>query len=204
MSIFDTDSKLTIILNTIGNLIVLNILTLICSIPIVTIGASITALYSMTMKIARKEEGKIIQGYFRDFRENFKKSTIVWLIGGGLILFMSFDIWLLSRYEGSLFQGYRIVLFVLILLTAMILMHVFGLLARFENTIKNTVKNAVILTVGRFFVSILMLFVVCIPVVLLFFSMRFISVDILIGISGPGYLVGYYFSKIFAAYEEES
>ena len=60
MGIFAPDGKLAGFLNALGNLIVLNILTLICSIPIFTFGASMTALYTMVMRMARKEDGKII------------------------------------------------------------------------------------------------------------------------------------------------
>ena len=85
MSIFAADSKLTVVLNTIGNLMVLNILALICMIPVVTAGSSLTALYTMTMRIVRKEEGSIIRGFFGAFKDNLKKSTAIWLMGGGLL-----------------------------------------------------------------------------------------------------------------------
>lgn len=54
-----------------------------------------TALYTMVMRMARKEDGKIISEYFKAFKANFKQATILWLIFGGLIAFMTFDIWLL-------------------------------------------------------------------------------------------------------------
>ena len=102
MGIFDADGRLARFLNALGNLIVLNILTLICSLPIITIGTSMTALYTMTMRMARNEESSIIRGYFRAFHNNFKQSTIFWGIGGGLIVFMLFDIWLLQSVKGTL------------------------------------------------------------------------------------------------------
>ena len=76
MSIFAADSKLTVVLNTIGNLMVLNILALICMLPVVTAGASLTALYTMTMRIVRKEEGSIIRCFLKTFKNNLKKSTM--------------------------------------------------------------------------------------------------------------------------------
>ena len=95
MSIFAPDGKLARCLNCIGNLMILNILTLICCIPLVTAGAAMTALYTMTMRMARNEEGSIVREYFQAFRENFKQATILWLIFGSLMVFLAFDIYIL-------------------------------------------------------------------------------------------------------------
>ena len=88
MGIFSPDGALARLLNTLGNLIVLNILTIICCVPVFTAGAAMTALYTMVMRMARKEDGKIISEYFKAFKVNFKQATILWLIFGGLIAFM--------------------------------------------------------------------------------------------------------------------
>lgn len=200
MGIFAVDGKFARFLNCLGNLIVLNILTIICSIPIVTFGASMTALYTMTMRIVRKEEGNLFKGYFQAFKDNFKQATVIWLTGGGIMAFMAFDIWLLRSVSGSFGLVYRALLFVIILVFAMVLIHAFAVLARFENTTKNTVKNAVLFCVGRLPLAILMLAVTLIPLALLTVSYRFFSVDFLIGIAGPAYLTSVYFTDLFERY----
>ena len=58
----------------------LNILWFICCIPIVTAGASTTALFYVTLKMVRNEEGNITKAFFSSFKSNFKQSTIIWLI----------------------------------------------------------------------------------------------------------------------------
>ena len=63
MGIFSPDGALARLLNTLGNLIVLNILTIICCVPVFTAGAAMTALYTMVMRMVRKEDGKIISEY---------------------------------------------------------------------------------------------------------------------------------------------
>lgn len=202
MSIFAADSKLTVVLNTIGNLMVLNVLALICMLPIVTAGASLTALYTMTMRIVRKEEGSIIRGFFAAFKENFKKSTMIWVPGLALLVFMAFDIWLLRSITGTFGLVYRVLLFVLMLFIGMVLMHAFALTARFENTVKNTLKNAVVIVASHLPQSALMMVIFLLPVLLLFVSMRFVSVDILIGLSGPAWLASVYFCPLFHSFEE--
>ena len=79
----------------------------------------------------------------------------------------------------------------------------FAVLARFDNTIKNTAKNALLFCVGKLPQAVLMLILTLIPAILLTVSYRFISVDFLIGLSGPAYLAAIYFADLFKAYEEE-
>lgn len=202
MGIFSPDGALARFLNTLGNLIVLNILTIICCIPIFTAGAAMTALYTMVMRMARKEDGKIISEYFKAFRANFKQATVLWLIFGGLIAFMIFDIWLLRSITGTFGMVYRVILFVIVLVFAMVLIHIFAVQARFYNTMKNTAKNALLFCVGKLPQAVLMLVLTLIPAALLTVSYRFISVDFLIGLSGPAYLAAIYFADLFKNYED--
>ena len=67
-------------LSRVFDLILLNLLWLACSLPVITIGASTTALYSVTLKMAANEEGYILRGFLEAFRRNWKQSTVIWLI----------------------------------------------------------------------------------------------------------------------------
>ncbi len=202
MGIFSIDGGVSRFLTRLGNLFVLNLLTIVCSIPIFTIGAAMTALYTSTLRLARNEDGALLTGYFKAFKDNFKQATIVWLIAGAAIVFMTFDIWLLQSLEGSFGQVYRILLFVLILLFLMELVYIFALIARFENTIKNTVKNAIVLSIGKLLPAMLILIGTVLPVLVLMISYRFVIVDILIGAAGPAYLASLYFATLFKRFEE--
>ena len=73
MKFFDLDSPLMQVLNKVADLLWLNILTLICCIPIVTAGASLTAMNYMALKIVRNEECYITKGFFKSFKQNFKQ-----------------------------------------------------------------------------------------------------------------------------------
>ena len=74
MKIFDLDSPLMQFLNKMADLLWLNILTFICCIPIVTIGASLTAMHYMALKMVRNEECYITRGFFKSFKENWSSS----------------------------------------------------------------------------------------------------------------------------------
>ena len=73
--IFSLDSPLFSFLNKVADLILLNILTMICCLPIITIGASMTALHYVVLKMVRDEESYIVRSYFKSFRQNFKQAT---------------------------------------------------------------------------------------------------------------------------------
>ena len=80
MSIFNMESPLMRALGRVADLMILNFLTLVCCIPVITAGAALTALDHMCLKIVRDEDGYLLRGYFKAFKENFRQSTIIWLL----------------------------------------------------------------------------------------------------------------------------
>ena len=77
---FSMDNKFFTFMNKVADLCILNIVCLICCIPIVTAGASITAMFFVTMKMVKNEESYIIKSFFKSFRQNFKQATVINLI----------------------------------------------------------------------------------------------------------------------------
>lgn len=203
MRIFAAEGKLAGFLNRLGDLIALNILTLITMIPVVTAGAAITSMYEITLKMVRNEEGKIFASYFSALRSNLKKSTMIWMAGAGITAFLCLDIWLLGRVDGEWIMYYKILLFVFALIVMMFTVFALITAARFENTLRNTVKNGILFCIIHFLKSILMFAVMLIPVVLLFVSARFWSVVVLFGASGPAFLTSIYFRDLFSGFETD-
>ena len=89
--ILDYDGKFINFLNKATDTLIATLLWLVCSIPIITIGASTTAFYSVMLKLVKDEESYITKSFFKAFKENFKIATIVWLILGviGAVLLTS-------------------------------------------------------------------------------------------------------------------
>jgi uncharacterized membrane protein YesL len=203
MSIFAQEGKLTRFLNRLGDLIWLNVLTILFCIPVVTIGAAVTAMYQVSLRMVKNEEGRIGASFVLAFKENFRQSTLIWLIGGGVGAFLAFDIRLLGQVSYGFVQPYKILLFVLLLFVLMFTVFALVTAARFENTLKNTIKNGILFCVSHIFKSVLMFAVMACPLPLLAASNRFLSVIVLIGVSGPGYLCSLYFRTLFKDYEGE-
>ena len=145
--IFEPDGTLGRILSWIGDLILLNLLWLVCSLPVVTAGASTAALHAVLQRrLLNEDESGMIRGFFPAFRANFRRATAAWLILLALIALC----WLNFR-AAALLDGFvwRVAAGVGAVLLALELTGIFPLLARYENTLGNQMKNAMLFSVGN-------------------------------------------------------
>ena len=144
------DSPLMRFLTKIADLMVLNILFCITSIPLITIGASWTALYSVTLKMVRDEEGSVSRSYFRSFRQNFRQATLLWLGVLVVLALLVLDIRVLNGMAGGTAPGLlRVGVEILALLGIMVLQYLFPSLARFEASLADTLKNACMMVLAH-------------------------------------------------------
>ncbi|MDO4677567.1 MAG: YesL family protein [Eubacteriales bacterium] len=150
----------------------LNVLWFICCIPVVTAGAATTALYYVTLKMAKNEEGGITKSFFKAFKENFKQSTIVWLILLALGIVLGIDGYVLwhMRFENAFWTIITAIFLVAAAAYLIVVMYIFPLMARFENTIFAMFKNS--LFIG-------MRFLLCTALVaVIHFAMLFVIINI--------------------------
>ena len=206
MSLFSPDSKFLRAMSRIGDLIVLNLIFLLCCVPVFTVGAALTALYTVCFRFDTKNEGPVLRAYFQAFRSNFRQATVLWLI----LLFCGaaagFDAWLFLSFSGALLYLSLLfaVLLLVVLLTAAM---VFPLLSQFQNGTRNTLKNAMALSFGYLPRSLLMTALGLFPFVLLwrdfylFLYTGFIWVSLYF--SAVTYLNTKLLKKVFAPYREE-
>ena len=163
----------------------LNLLWFFCSIPIVTLGASTTALYYVTLKLARDEDGNVTSMFFRAFKENFKQATVLWLImlGGGA--FLGADGYILAHLrkisEGPVAVFWTILLAVVIaaaVFYVIVLLYVFPLVASVRNTNLAMLKNSFLIGARYLFCTIL---VFLIHFAVFFVTVRFFTPLLLLG-----------------------
>lgn len=144
------DSPLMRFLTKIADLMVLNILFCVTSIPLITIGASWTALYSVTLKMVRDEEGSVSRSYFRSFCQNFRQATLLWLGVLVVLALLVLDIRVLNGMAGGTAPGLlRVGVEILALLGIMVLQYLFPSLARFEASLADTLKNACMMALAH-------------------------------------------------------
>lgn len=165
------ESKAFHALNFLADLVLLNLLTVACSIPVITAGASITALY-YTMQKMRNGEAHLYKAFFKSFKDNFKQATIIWLIL--LVVGVMICTCALMYYQMDmpvLLACTLLGLFIWGVVTSW----VFPLLSRFYSTTFGALKNAVLFGTSYFLLSVCMTLVNLIPlVVFLFFPNFFI------------------------------
>lgn len=148
--LFRMDSPLMRFLTKIADLMVLNILFCVTSIPLITIGASWTALYSVTLKMVRDEESSVSRSYFRSFRQNFRQATLLWLGVLVVLALLVLDIRVLNGMAGGTAPGLlRVGVEILALLGIMVLQYLFPSLARFEASLADTLKNACMMALAH-------------------------------------------------------
>lgn len=151
-SIFNVDNKFFHGVGKIVDGFYLNILWLICSIPIITIGASTTALYYTTHKVLRGGRGYVGKSFFSSFKQNFKQSTLIWLIFlilGVICILDTYIMYQMLVNGSSLGIFYYIFLIIGVILIFMVCT-IFPYIARFENTTKQVLKNSVFIMVANF------------------------------------------------------
>lgn len=200
-SLFNLDNPVWNFMGKVADLVILNLLALICSIPIVTIGASWTAMYFVTIRMVRKEEGYIIRDFFRSFKENFKQATIIWLIVLAVAAVFIGDIFIYNMMPDQIPKLVMIGVVALSYLALGTVVYVFPVLSRFQNTIKNTIKNAFLLSVVNIPFTLILIALLVIPPILSIFVIEIAPVMFLMGLSVPAYISSIMFVRIFRKIE---
>lgn len=147
MKLFSPDSKFMRAMSTLGDLMLLNLVFLLCCLPIVTIGAAVTALDTVAFRIIRGTEGRALALYFRSFRQSFRLATPLWLLLALALAVGALDIWIFAAFPGLL-RLIEIPFVLLLLLALFTAGYAFPLLSQFENTVRGTLKNALFLSLG--------------------------------------------------------
>ena len=172
-NIFNYDNPVWRFIGKFCDILILNVLWVLCSIPIVTIGASTTAVYYVTLKLVRDEEGPTIRSFFRSFKENFKQATIIWLIllVTGLVIGFDLYFFLMLRTGASMFRTVMVAVFGgFALVYLFIALFIFPLQARFYNPVKRTFFNAFFISVRHMLHSIGLIGIdIALPLLALFF-----------------------------------
>ena len=144
-NLFSLDNPVMRFLDKMADMIILNLLFIVCSVPIITLGASATALCYVTLKMRDKEEGSVFRNFFKAFRQNFAQATLIWIILAVLAGVLLADHLLTRDLKGTGYQVIRVLLPLCAVLWSMVTLYVFFIQARFRNTIPNTLRNALAL-----------------------------------------------------------
>ncbi len=200
MNFFSLDSPFARFLHLVGDIVTMHLLWLVCSLPVVTVGASTTALYYCCMKRIRTNEGYVWRNFFTAFRQNFRQSTVIWLILlviGGLL---AVDLGIGMQVGGALGKFMLISCSVFIIPYLLVCIYIFPILAKFENSIRDNLKNALLMPFQSLHYSLLLLFVLATFVLLSVAFPPFGGLLIACGAGLYGYITGGIFVQLFRRY----
>jgi uncharacterized membrane protein YesL len=194
--IFNLDSKPMQLMNKFADIMFLNVITLICCIPIITIGPATTAMHYVLLKMFRNECDGIIKNYFKSFKENFKQGIFLGLIYTVIAVILFVDVWYMLNVE-EIYLIFEIIIVVACVLVLFSYVWVYPLQCRYENPIPMTIKNSFkvgLLNLGN---TIMMILISLIPLMLLASFDWAVPVVTLLGIALPGYWQAMLYSRVF-------
>ena len=207
-SVFNYDSPLMRGMSKIADLFILNLLVILTCIPIITIGASMTAMHYVLIKLSRNEGSSVAQMYFGSFKENFGQATALGFINLLIVGFVGFDVYLFFFTANTMPAAVLMAVIGVGILLIMACMYFYPLQARFINPVGKTVKNSFLLMIANFPKSVVMLLLYCIsPGIILLgllgysFAHFLLSFVFLFGFTGPGYGAAMLYKKVFIKLE---
>ena len=186
----------------VADLMILNLVTLVCCIPIVTIGASLTAMHYVLLKMVRDQESYIVRSFFKSFKANFKQATVIWLMILLVLVIFAVDLRIINS-SADFPQILKVMLYALFMVTYMVLCYVFPVLSRFDNTVIKTLKNALFMAILSFPKTVLMMVVYLLPLAALYFVIAAAPLVFLFGISLPAYVSAMLYNGTFKRFEPE-
>ena len=206
---FSMDNKFFVFMGKVADLCLLNLVCLACCIPIVTAGASITALYYVTLKMVRNEESYIFKSFFKSFKQNFRQATIIHLIMVAAAVLLYLDTNIVKAMGEPMSQIMSVIFAVFTLVYAMILLYLYPILAKFYNSVKNTFTNAVLMAIRHLPYTFIMLIICALPLLIFFvpslqMQMTLILLLLLFGMAVIAYLNSFFLVKIFDKYIPEN
>lgn len=163
------DSRLVRYGTTLTSLIELNLLWLLCCLPVVTAGAATTAAYYTMYRILTGEDDAVLRPYFRAFRQNFKQATLLWLPLLVIAAVLGLDgAYLIMNFSGR-FHVLWIAFAVILIIYLVVVTHAFAIMGRYDSPTRQIVRNCFLLTLTNFLRSLaVMLISIALPLVLIF------------------------------------
>lgn len=202
MQFFSVDSPIYRFMRNLTDLLVINFLLVLCSLPIVTLGPALIAAFDVTMKMTRDEEGQVGRQFLEAFRKNLKNGVPygLLLLAGMYFVWLNFSLFeQLDSHPTMLLISGWVGGFVLLLM----FLFAFALQARYENTILHTLKNSADICI-RFFVRTLLLIVLLIlEVFIIFWNSTTLYFGILIGPAAMIYTISGFARFFFQEIEKE-
>ncbi len=149
MNLFDVNGSFMNALRKLSNIFLCNMMFCFLSMPLFTAGASLAALFSCIQAVLEDdEEDVVVKQYWKAFRQNFRQATALWFICILAAVFLGIYYLIISSMAGIAGKVYRVSFFMMCIVFLFGFQYLFPLQARYSNTVKNTMKNAWLLSIA--------------------------------------------------------
>lgn len=202
MKFFSVESPLYKFLSKFLDVLKLNFLWILFSIPVITAGASTVAAMSVALKMTDDEEGYIGKSFVRAFKENWKQGTLLWVITVVAVYAIYMDFQLFEAVDDNPII-FLIIGMVSVALAIVALLYSYPLAARYENTLINTIQNSINISRKYFGRTLLLVIVIAVEYIVFNFNKTMLFFGIIIG---PGFMIftiAAFSKRIFQAIEKE-
>lgn len=197
---FSMEGPLWRALNLIGDVVVLHFLWLVCSLPLVTIGASNTALYYAMMKRVRTNEGQVTSNFFQAFRANLRQATALWLITAAVAAVLWLDLNFCTTWESAAAKVMLVGCSLLLIPCWMVLLYLFPVLAKFTGSLYDTFKNALLMSVRHLPMTLLLTAIWATVWLLLAIFPPFSGLMLISGAGLIAWITSYIYIQVFRTY----
>lgn len=199
---FDPEGKFAHYGGKIGDLMGLNILTLLGCLPVVTAGASVAAMHYVLLKIFRDEETAVTKMFFKSFRENLRQSAI--LLGiFGVIVYLLF-IGIRVAYSGQNSGMFRYVFLIAAVLVLCVMNWGLILQSRYRNSVFGTIKLALNMCLAYPARSVVMMILAVLPILMLLVAVENLVIVLMAGMSLTGFLQTALYNGAFRSLEQKN
>lgn len=211
--LFGLDSPIMQALSRLADLIILSFLWLVFCLPVITIGPASAAMCFVAMKLARKEEIKVVPTFWQSFKVNFKQGIVINLIFLGIFAVLAVDMFYFGSSElgtGTGITFTRAAFMAISVWALCVMFYAYPMQAQFYNPIRRTLKNAVVLSMQKPINTVIVFILNAFPVIFIYVTVkitsslelfvRTIPVWVLFAPGGLAYLCGKRFVKLFDPY----
>ena len=207
---FNYDNDIWRFIGRLADIMVLNLLWIVFSLPLLSFGISTTALYYCTLKIVKDEDDGNIRMFIRSFKKNWREGLIIWLMLLPILLILLLD----HRFFTEVFSDNTVLRFflrgitdALLLLWCFVFLYVWPLLSRYENSWKKTLILALLMSIRHLPYTLGMLAIDILGIVGVFFLLRifpiFVPLFFILGFPLLAWLNSVFFRRIFVKYEKK-
>ena len=202
---FDSDNPVMKFLATLVDLAVVNVLTVLFALPLITAGAAFTAMNYVMFHLQKGDETYVTRMFWKSFKSNLKQGIPESLIMIVMAVVTVCDLWILHGMDSRLFTMMMVIITVVAAYVFVLFVYLFALQARYENTVRGAIANAFRLSIGNLPRTVGMMIIWCLWIVALVFLQDKASLAFLLfGYSLPGFLCTILYEPVFNRLEEDN